>query len=210
MDSASVISIVPIAINERKPMLPAEFRFLPARVEEPFILLLGKGINDIYVGEGRGHYGPDRSVIRVPIDAEVVAESIVTDWVDVQYGIMKPHAVPGLFWMPGEVTIEQLIGSEELQRADHYQLNWFKNLVKLADDDWNKYRQHKTISDIQRYAAGFLKLERPWLLDTEIVQAMSECPSCFEKVNPRAIVCSHCRFVLDKPRYDRAQFSQVS
>jgi len=81
--------------------------------------------------------------------------------------------------------------------------------VKLADDDWNKYRQHKTISDIQRYACSFLKLERPWLLDAEITAALSECPSCFEKVNPRAIVCSHCRFVLDEARYKAAQFASL-
>lgn len=210
MDSASVISIVPIKIRERKPMLPAEFNFEPAKLEAPFILHLGKGINDIYVGEGRGHYGADRTVIRVPIDAEVVAEAVVTDWVDVQYGVVPPDAIPGLFWLPGLVTAEKLKDSPEIKLANERQLNWFKNLVKLADDDWNKYRQHKTISDIQRYAAGYLKLERPWLLDTEIVQALSECPSCFEKVHPRAIVCAHCRFVLDQPRYDAAQFARVS
>jgi hypothetical protein len=97
--------------------------------------------------------------------------------------------------------------TEKIKEADARQILWFKNLVKMADDDWNKYRQHKTISDIQRYACGYLKLERPWLLDAEVVAALSECPSCFEKVNPRAVVCAHCQYILDPARHKSMQFA---
>ena len=207
MDTASVISIVPIAIKETKPLIPAEFYLAPASAEAPYILHLTNGINDVYVGEGRGQAGPQRSVIRVPVMADTIAEAVVTDWVDVQYGIIRPNAIPGLFWAPGHVVVKQI--EDEIAEADQKQTNWFKALVKLADDDWNKYRQHKTISDIQRYAGNYLKLERPWMLDNEIVLQLSECPSCFEKVNPKAIVCSHCRFVLDEARYQAAQFAKV-
>jgi hypothetical protein len=207
MDTASVISIVPIAIKEVKPLIPAEFYLPAASLEEPAILLLSNGINDVYVGEGRGQAGPHRSVIRVPVMADAIAEAVVNDWVDVQYGIVRPSSIPGLFWAPGHVQAKNL--KAELEQANEFQMNWFKNLVKLADDDWQKYRQHKTISDIQRYAGNFLKLERPWMLDREIVLQLSECPSCFEKVNPKAIVCAHCRFVLDEERYRAAQFAKA-
>jgi len=207
MDQATLVSIVPVAINENKPILPATFYLESASVDKPATLLVGKAVNDIYVGEGRGHYGPDRSVIRVPVEADVVAAAVVKDWIEAQYGITLPDSVPGFFWVPGHVTPAAI--PDELAGAAHRQQNWFRALVKLADDDWNKYRQHKTISDIQRYACSFLKLERPWLLDAEITAALSECPSCFEKVNPRAIVCSHCRFVLDEARYQAAQFAKA-
>lgn len=207
MDSASLISIVPCTIREQKPILPSEFFLDKGSIEKPYILLIGKGINDIYVGEGRGQAGPDRSVVRVPVEADVIAAAVVTDWTEVQYGVLLPDAIPGFFWMPGHVMAEQI--EAELDAANKRQMLWFRNLVALADDDWQKYHQHKTISDIQRYACGALKLERPWMLDKEIVTALSECPSCFEKVNPRAIVCSHCRFVLDQERFDAAQFAKM-
>src|SRR5690606_15923451 len=127
MEAASVISIVPIRIWERKPLIPAEFTFEPASPEEPYILHIGRGLNDVYVGEGRGHFGPERSVIRVPVEAGTLAASLVEDWLDAQYGIVKPDAVPGFFWVPGHVSKDQI--TDHLQTATHRQINWFQNLV---------------------------------------------------------------------------------
>lgn len=207
MDSASLISIVPCAIREQKPILPSEFFLEKGSFDNPTILHIGKGINDIYVGEGRGQAGPERSVIRVPVEADVIAAAVVTDWTEVQYGVILPDAIPGFFWMPGHVKAERI--EAELKAANARQMLWFKNLVALADDDWQKYHQHKTISDIQRYACGALKLDRPWQLDKEIVTALSECPSCFEKVNPKAIVCAHCQFVLDVERHKAMTYARA-
>ena len=207
MDSATLVSIVPCSIREQKPILPSEFFLEAGSYEKPSILLVGKGLNDIYVGEGRGQAGPERSVIRVPVEADVIAAAIVVDWMEAQYGVVLPDAKPGFFWVPGHVTVASL--AKELDQAQAHQVLWFKNLVRLADDDWNKFRQHKTISDIQRYACNALKLERPWLLDNEIVQALSECPSCFEKVHPKAIVCSHCQLVLDEERHKAMTYARA-
>jgi hypothetical protein len=205
MDTASLVSIVPCTIREQKPLLPAEFYLDKGSVEKPFILHIGKGISDIYVGEGRGQMGPNRSVVRVPVDADVIANAVVVDWMEAQYGIILPDAVPGFFWVPGHVAVKDV--TAEIKVAEVKQLNWFKQLVHIADDDWNKYRQHKTISDIQRYSCNFLKLERPWLVDNEIVLAMSECPACFEKVHPRAVICSHCQHILDAERHKKMAFA---
>jgi hypothetical protein len=207
MEAATLVSIAPCIIRETKPILPSEFFLAKGSFENPSILLVGKGINDIYVGEERGQAGPKRSVIRVPVEADVIAAAIVVDWQDAQYGTLPPDAIPGFFWVPGHVTIASL--GKELIEADQRQQAWFKNLVKLADDDWNKFRQHKTISDIQRYACNALKLERPWLLDNEIVMALSECPSCFEKVHPKAIVCSHCSYILDEERHKAMTYARA-
>lgn len=207
MESATLVSIVPCTIREQKPLLPAEFYLDAGSLEKPVTLLVKKGISDIYVGEGRGQQGPNRSVIRVPVEADTIAAAIVTDWMEAQYGIEMPDAIPGFFWVPGDIAVATL--GREIAEADRKQINWFKKMVKMADDDWNKYRQHKTISDMQRYACNYLKLTRPWLLDNEIVLAMSECPSCFEKVHPRAIVCSHCRFILDVERHSAMQFASM-
>ena len=207
MESATLVSIVPCSIRESKPLLPAEFFLEAGSVENPAVLYVGKGISDIYVGEGRGQMGAKRSVIRVPVEADTIAQSIVIDWIEAQYGIEMPDAIPGFFWAPGHVTIASL--GKEIDQAAARQLLWFKKLVRMADDDWNKYRQHKTISDMQRYACNFMKLTRPWLIDNEIVLAMSECPSCFEKVHPRAIVCSHCRYILDEARHSAMQFASI-
>jgi hypothetical protein len=207
MVSATLVYIAPCTIREQKPILPSEFYLEAGSFENPSLLLVGKGINDIYVGEGRGQAGPERSVIRVPVEADVIAAAIVTDWMEAQYGVVLPDAVPGFFWVPGHVTVATI--GKQLIEANERQKLWFKNLVKLADDDWNKFRQHKTISDIQRYACNALKLERPWLLDNEIVLALSECPSCFEKVNPKAIVCAHCGLVLDEERHKAMTYARA-
>jgi len=207
MESATLVSIAPCIIRETKPILPSEFFLEKASYENPSTLLVTKGINDIYVGEERGQAGQNRSIIRVPVEADVIAAAIVVDWQDAQYGTRPPDAIPGFFWVPGHVKVATL--AKELDEANDRQIRWFKNLVKLADDDWNKYRQHKTISDIQRYACNALKLERPWLLDNEIVMALSECPSCFEKVNPKAIVCSHCSYILDEERHKAMTYARA-
>jgi hypothetical protein len=207
MESATLVSIAPCIIRETKPILPSEFFLAKASYENPSTLLVTKGINDIYVGDERGQAGQNRSIIRVPVEADVIAAAIVTDWQDAQYGTRPPDAIPGFFWVPGNTKIVSL--AKELDEANARQILWFQNLVKLADDDWNKFRQHKTISDIQRYACNALKLERPWLLDNEIVMALSECPSCFEKVNPKAIVCSHCSYILDEERHKAMTYARA-
>ena len=95
----------------------------------------------------------------------------------------------------------------EIAKARARQKAWFIRLVAIADDDWQRYGQHKFISDTQRYAGRTLNLERPWLILQQVESSLSVCPACQVQVHPKAVICSHCRFVLNPVEYKKMQFA---
>jgi hypothetical protein len=211
MEHATVVSVFPHTVKTSLPLLPSYYEVEEAGPEDPKILVVGTAINDVYVGEGRGQFGQDRTIMRVPVPADQLAHAIVSDYISGMQGVVLPDIVPGLFWVPGKQTVETIksLHGAELLAVVARQHNWFKELVKLADDDWMRYKQHKMLSDLQRKAATLLKVDRPWLFEAEITAALSECPSCFEKVHPQAMVCKHCNYVLDAKRFERSKFASA-
>jgi len=79
----------------------------------------------------------------------------------------------------------------------------------MADDDWEKSRQHKFISDIQRYAAKSLKLVRPWIISTITDQGLIKCVACQSNIDSKAIICPNCRCIIDMDKYKTLQFAEV-
>jgi hypothetical protein len=207
--SVTIVSIVPFAIDERKPLTPAFYTIPAASYENPQCLLVEDATSFVYVGEGRGRIGEDRTILPLPVSALAVARSVIVDFSGSQIAVILGEAEPGLFIVEGEVLQSAIRPrlQPELDLAQTHQLNWFKQLVSIADDDWKRYGQHRMISDIQRYAGRDLKMDRPWLLEAEFLAQLSECPSCYEKVNPKAIVCAHCRFILDVERHSKMTYT---
>lgn len=127
--------------------------------------------------------------------SEIVAESIVRDYNEAQLGI-DAGGGPGLGYLPNEefTSAEEIIKAhpKEIGHLRMRQLNWFKNLVKIADDEWSRYHRHRNISDLQRMAAVETGQTLKEWLTLDLVETMVECPMCLDKVPERAIMCKQC------------------
>jgi hypothetical protein len=206
--SATVVSLVPFVIDEMKPgMQPSKFRIEAAPLGGMITLLIHKCQHGVYLDE-------HRPVLVVPTAPEEVAEAICLDYKKGQLGLVMGEAEPGLFWVPGDYDgkYDQIksVFAADYSEAEKKQYLWFRNIVAKADDAWNKFHQRGMISAMERLAATHLKLERDWLLDAEITRGFSECPSCFEKVNPKAIICRHCGFVINEEEHKKRKFVQTA
>lgn len=211
--AATVVSLVPFPIDEEKPgMSPGHFRLEPAPEGGLSTLRVSKCKHGVYLDEFR-------PTLIVPTAPEEVAESICFDYKKGQLGIRIGEAEPALFWVPGDYTSEKpeerkkkeselkAIYAQDFRDADRKQIEWFKALVEMADDMWSKFHRRAMVSAIQRIAAIRLKLEREWLMDAEVKASMSECPVCFEKVHPMAIVCRSCNAILNEAEYAKRKFA---
>lgn len=205
--AATVISLVPFPINEFKPgMVPGNFAIEAAPEGGFSTLLVKKCKHGVYLDE-------NRPTLIVPTAPEEVAESICFDYKKGQMGLQMGVAEPGLFWVPGDYTTEEglktvkAVHAKDFLEAMKKQMAWFKALVSQADDAWGKFKMRAMISEPQKIAAQRLKLNREWLLEGEVEAALSECPACFEKVHPRAIICRACNAILNQKEYDKLKFA---
>lgn len=208
--AATIVSLVPFPIKEFKPgMQPGNFNLEPAPDGGFTVLLVKKCKHGVYLDE-------NRPVLVVPTAPEEVAQAVCFDYKKGQLGVQFDVAEPGLFWVPGDYTDPKMLPAlkaefaAEFREAEKKQIEWFKALVAQADDSWAKYRMRGIISILQRVAAQRLKLNREWLLEGEVEAALSECPVCYEKVNPRAILCRSCNAVLNQKEYDKIHFAKGS
>lgn len=204
MGRATIVSIFPFEINEIKPgVYPGHF-FIDAcrNVKKPSILQIEDSISYFFDGT-TGRSLP----MNQPV--EVMAKSVVNDFRSGFISI-SPESGPGIFWVDGHHNIEGIVKnfSKELQEAELRQNKWFETLVRLADDDFAKYHQHRAVSDLQRYAADYLNLDRPWKRKLE-EQRMTTCPACVQTIPMSALVCSHCRTILKPTEYAKLGFEQA-
>jgi hypothetical protein len=201
---ATIVSIVPFPIHETKPgIYPGTFKIDAAKNGKPEVLTVGE--SQFYV-----QIDAHRSIV-VKCPPHDIAKAVVDDYVKstLQYSDEK-NSAPGVFWVMGEYSTSRVVRelSKELDNLRKRQDNWFLALVRLADDDWEKTRQHKMISDTQRYAARSLGLKRPWLIDTPTnIQEMINCVVCQSSINALAIVCPSCKCILKPEQYGKFSFT---
>lgn len=158
---ATVVSLFPFKIVEKKPaMIPPEF-VIPAAAKDDFVIL-NVGICNTYI-----YMDAERGSMPFPEFAGTVADSIVNDFIMAQLEYRDDNCKPGLFWVPGKHTKEDIKKNfaAELAAAKAAQINWFKRLVYVADDSWNRVKKHSEISDVQREAVRQLNIKRDWLID---------------------------------------------
>jgi len=201
---ATVVSIVPFPIVETKPgIYPGTFVIPAAENNVPEVLVVGESVYFVEVDDKRS--------IKVKCSPNDIARAIVDDYTksNLEYSPSRDSG-PGIFWLPGRVTTKQAQKDfkHELERAIMQQNNWFLALIKLADDDWEKTRQHKTISDTQRHAARTLQLDRPWLIKTEVpVASTVNCAACQSAISPEAIICPNCKCIRDMNKWKQLSFA---
>lgn len=202
----TVVSGIPFRLNELKPGLyPVGLFSLPPARE------LGK-INSLVVKEGfYFRYVGDGKSIEQYEKAEIIANSIVNDYINAQVGVdsssesPEKQARPALFWVYGEHTDESIneLHADKVALALQQQRNWFNTLIKIADDDWNKHHQHKMISDLQRYAADALGTRREWSNINTFNIEPSICPACRSMIPGGSLICQVCRTIIDSVGYEK-------
>src|SRR5207247_10935382 len=83
------------------------------------------------------------------------------------------------------------------------QINWFQKLVKAADDNWNRNKQRRMISDKYILAAQRLAVKREWmnldLLNSTSLPTieMISCPFCSFQIPAKAPLCMNCKNVVN-------------
>lgn len=200
---ASIVSIVPFPINEEKHGIYPGFFQIPASVEGiPEILVIGESIHFIEVDV-------DKS-ISVTNPSYKVADSVVKDYIESMLGASGPNnSGPGIFWAPGRLDVGSVYKTcaVELKAAQVRQHNWFLSMVSIADDDWEKTHQHRVITDMQRFAAKSLNLDRPWIMQIKDSTNSIKCPGCGTQVSSGVVVCAICKCILDKEKYSKLSFA---
>lgn len=204
LDRATVVSILPKPINERKvTIFPGIFNFAPGSFENPSILILGPSSWWRDIDE-------DQPLLEIPVSSITVAESVVVDYCNSILASDMADCMPGLFYIPGckylkdgktPSTTETLawIKSEfkgELEAARVRQHNWFSMLVRMGDSLWARSNGNPlVISDDMRLAAKELNLtnQKDWMKDHQMVD-MVRCKACGSLKNPLYPICAQCHY----------------
>lgn len=196
----SLVSILPFPLNISKPTVhPAVFSIPACERGEITVTHLIDAFCWIFMDGDRGHF-------KQLIPADQLAQSIIEDYRVASLSV-GPEAYPGMMWVEGHLTEEQVRKNfpKELAILVRAQDNWMQTLVNGADDEWNKYHQHRAITGLARTAATYLGLDRAW--NTTNVSASIPCPACSMSVFESAVICPHCNFILDETRYKTMKFA---
>jgi hypothetical protein len=202
---ATVVSMLPLELRESKPgLIPAQFIVPKAKPDDFEILVVRDAFHYIYLDSDRGS---------IPsIDpAYKVATSIVYDYAN-NILLRDDDSGPGLFCVPGKYNKDEIKKNFalELKTYRQKQINWYRKLIAFADDEWAINHRRRGISDLSRFAAQSLGMEREWvevgkIEDIAPAIIMSPCPACYSPVNPEAAICAVCKTIINKEKWDKLQ-----
>lgn len=200
-EKATLVSLFPLPIFEKKPLIPSIYQIPAAKEElEPQVLVVGEGRFHVYLDEFRG-------VMTIKTPALTIAESIVRDFMDSQY-MASEDARPAVWFLPGEWTIDDVVNEDSRLMIEHArQLEWFKRLIVIADDEWAKFHQHRMITEVQKVAATRLRLNREWAIEYTPENNI-DCPGCGTLISKRVAVCHQCNCVINKELYESLTFAK--
>lgn len=197
MDKSTVVSILPKPIYERKITIqPGVFEIAPGSFEKPAILVVGPSSwwreTDL-----------DQPLLEIPVSSIQIADSIVTDYCNGLLACDMAGKMPGLFYLPGEITVQVLKTQHMnlLLKAQMTQKAWFMELVRIADIMWSRTNGNPlAISDDARLACRELNItNKPWLGDIQTAELV-RCVACGSLRNPQFPVCQTCKAVVDKDK----------
>lgn len=195
LDKSTVVSICPKHVPpEIKPTIqPGVFQIPYGTYENPGVLVVGPSSWWKELDE-------NQPLLEIPQSSIVIADSVVKDWANGIYGCDMGEHMPGLFYIPGEWTVERVKQEKkaELDEANRKQRNWFSFLVKVADSMWARTNGNSlAISDDMRLAARELNLvNKEWLIDAQVTELV-RCVACGHLKNPAYPVCSNCKAISD-------------
>jgi hypothetical protein len=187
---ATVVNFLPWKVESTKPGVIPDTYSIPAAVGKyPGVLIINNAVSPIYLDADRGTFP-------TPIPVEELGKAICNDY-NGAFLEADTETNPALFWVEGawsgKDVLEKFPG--ECERAKASQNRWFMKLIRKGDDDWARHKQHKMITDIQRYAAKHMNLNKEWAIEPEPV-TMVKCPACSSLLEDSAIVCKNCKVIL--------------
>jgi hypothetical protein len=207
MDKSTVFSILPKRIEETKHTIsPGTFILEPGTYEKPYALTVG-------TSSWWKELDPEQPLLEIPVPSLQVADSIVKDYCNGILGCNMNDMMPGLFFLPGEVSVEKLKSEHNplLDTVKDKQINWFRQLVKMADALWARTNGNPlSIGDDMRLAARELGMDsKEWLGAFQTVEII-RCVACGQMRNPQFPVCPNCKAVIDveKAKALKIQFAQ--
>lgn len=193
LDKTSIVSIYPAEIVETKPTIsPGRFVIPAGSYDKPSITIFGPSSwwREIDI---------EQPLLEIPVSSIQVADSIIKDWCNGILGCDMAVAMPGLFYIPGEQTLDTVKKNfkHELDAANVRQRNWYSALVKLADALWARSNGNPlAINDNMRVAAKEMNLTKDWLKDFTMVDTV-RCKACGALLNPMFPVCPTCKAIND-------------
>lgn len=190
MDKATIVSIYPKDIYDVKHTTqPSKYYIKGGSFEKPSLTVVGPASwwRDV---------DPDQPMLEVPVAATQVAHSLIVDYIQGFLACDMEDNRPGLFFIPGEITLKVLQSEYALKLKEAYdkQRNWYALLLRLADSLWARSNGNPlAIWDEMRMAARELGLDnRPWLkLDVQV--EMTRCFACGSLRNPEFPICPTCK-----------------
>lgn len=201
MSKATIVSFFPREFDERVPHIFPSRYFIPASDGQiPQLLVIEDATYYI-----ENFVGDNVQKIPIRVTAEELANSLTSDF---RTSLIQTSedAYPAIFWVSGEIDYNGLMKNHKakVEEALRYQRNWLLNLVKTADDLWERFHQHRAIGTLERIAAKQLMLNRPWI-DTNV--ELIRCPACNNPVSPVQAVCTNCRCIINKDAYKKLEFA---
>jgi hypothetical protein len=196
LDKATIFSIFPREIKERKPTLqPGYFYLDKGSIEKPATLIVGPSSWWKEVDE-------HQPLLEIPTSAVVIADSIINDYCNGILGCNMADKMPGLFFIPGEISVERMKKeySKEFDKTIAKQRLWFAELVKMADSLWARTNGNPlSISDDMRDAATSMGLtNKDWMQNFQAME-MIRCIACGSMRNPLYPMCGNCKSIVDIP-----------
>lgn len=194
MDKSTVVSLLPKPISERKPTIqPGIFEIPAGSPENPQILVVGPSSWWREIDE-------NQPLLEIPVSSIQIADSIVRDYCNGLLACNMADQMPGLFYIPGEYTLDRLKKEHALLLNSYAakQKKWFLELIKFADILWSRSNGNPlSISEDARLACRQLNIEnKPWLGDLHTAELV-RCIACGNLRNPAFPVCAVCKAVAD-------------
>lgn len=193
LDKSTVISIFPLDIlSEKITLQPGTWRIPAGTPQKP-------SLTTILPSSWWKDVDPDQPYIEIPVSSLLIAASIVDDYCTGLYCCDMGEIRPGLFWVPGEKTLEQIKKEHKnlLDLAETRQKNWFVELVKNADAVWAQSNGNpRGIGKLEKIACKELGFNREWMHST--VQAeFVKCVACGNLRDASYPICASCKTVVD-------------
>lgn len=197
LDKSTVVSILPKYISERKATIqPGVFEIKPGTYESPSLLVVGPSSWWREVDEGQ-------PLLEIPVSSIQVADAIVRDYANGLLACNMADQMPGLFYIPGEYSVEKLKKDHPLLlvKAQASQKKWFLELVRIADILWSRSNGNPlSISDDARLACKELNITaKPWLGDLQTAELV-KCIACGALRNQLFPICQTCKAIADPVR----------
>lgn len=199
MDKSTIFSIYPVAIHETKPTIqPGVFDIPAGTYDKPARLVVGPS-------SWWRELSNEEPLLEIPVSSIMIADSVVRDYANGLIECNMNDIMPGLFFLPGIVSIPDLKSKPEnlavLDRAQVKQKNWYLRLVEQADILWARTQGNPlAISADMRLAASELSLTKDWMKNYTQVELI-RCKACGNLNNSEVVVCPNCKVVLDAEKF---------